>query len=175
MFMTVEGWKKFKNAIDATGIKKYQIDTDTDYHLFNDPENAKVILFDEGTTTFYNFRQKIATNSEGWNDPVVCTACDVLDIHMIKFGATPEKISQFIEQMGFELDDDQKEGIIKINKGNYDIKPITGDYVLTGFKVLTEEEIAQLSPQEKIDYEEKLKIYNNRQKLGANQAVQITY
>ena len=26
MFMTVEGWNKFKSAIDAVGIKKFQID-----------------------------------------------------------------------------------------------------------------------------------------------------
>lgn len=173
--MTVEGWNKFKNALDAVGIKKYQIDTDTDYHLFNDPDNAKVIVFDEGSSTFYNFRQKIATNSEGWNDPIVVTGCDVVDIHMVKFGAAPDKIAQFIEQMGFDLDDDQKEAILNINKGNYDIKPITGDYVLAGFKVLSEEEIAQLSAQEKIDYEKKLVIYNNRQKLGQNQALQVTY
>lgn len=171
--MRTSSWNKFKNAIDNIGIKKFQLDTDTDYHLFNDTDNAKVIVFDEDSETFYNFRQKVATSSEGWNDPVVVTACAVEDIHMIKFGASAEKIREFIDAMGFNLDDDQKQAIININKGNYEIKPITGDYILAGFKELTEEEISKLSPQEKIDYEAKLVIYEKRQKLGPNQAAQI--
>jgi hypothetical protein len=163
--MTKDAWNKFKSAIDAVGIKKFQLDTDTDYHLFNDTDAAKVIVFDEGTETFYNFRQKVATGSEGWNDPIVVTASTAEDIHMIKFGATPEKIAEFIEQMGLTLDDEQKAAVININKGNYDINPETGDYILAGFKVLSDEEIAKLSPQEKIDYEKKLEIYESRQKF----------
>ena len=173
--MTKESWQKAKAAMDAADIKKFQIDTDTDYHLFNDTDNAKVIVFDEGTETFYNFRQKVATSSEGWKDPIIVTACDAIDVHMLKFGATPDKISRFIEEMGLDLDDDQKEAVIKINKGNYDINPITGDYLLAGFKELSEEEIAELSPQEKIDYENKLALYNKRKKMGGNQVIQVTY
>ena len=173
--MTTSSWQKFKAAIDAVGIKKYQIDSDTDYHLFNDADSAKVIVFDEGTETFYNFRQRVGNGADGWKDPVIVTAVEVSDIHMIKFGATADKIAEFIEQMGLNLDDDQKEAVININKGNYDINPMTGDYILTGFKVLSEEELEKLSPQEKIDYEKKLAIYNARQKMGTNQVVQITY
>jgi len=173
--MTTESWNKFKNAIDACGIKKFQIDTDTDYHLFNDPDANKVIVFDEGSKTFYNFRGKVGTGSEGWNDPVVVTGCEEADIHMIKFGGSVEDVLKFIDQMGLNLDEDQMQAVIKINKGNYDINPLTGDYILTGFKKLSEEEIAELTPQEKIDYEAKLEIYTKRQKLGTNQAAQITY
>jgi hypothetical protein len=173
--MTDESWVKFKNAIDAVGIKKYQIDSDTDYHLFNDPDNAKVIVYDSPTSTFYNFRQRVGNGSDGWKDPIIVTAVEVGDIHMIKFGASASKIREFIAQMNLNLDESQEKAIININKGNYDINPITGDYILAGFKVLTEEEVAQLSPQEKIDYEKKLEIYNKRQKMGTNQVVQITY
>ena len=174
--MTTEAWNKFKSALDQVGIKKFQIDTDTDYHLFNDPDNAKIVVFDEGSETFYGIRQKVATSSEGWGDPVVVTAVEIQDMHMMKFGATPDKISKFIEAMGLNLDEEQKAAVIKINKGNYDINPITGDYILAGFKVLSDEEIAKLSAQEKIDYEEKLEIYNNRQKFTKpNQVVEITY
>lgn len=174
--MTKDSWNKFKNALDSVGIKKFQIDTDTDYHLFNDPDNGKVVVFDEGSETFYGIRQKVATSSEGWGDPIVVTAVEIQDMHMMKFGATPDKISQFIEAMGLNLDEEQLAAVIKINKGNYDINPITGDYILAGFKVLTPEEIAELTPQQKIDYEEKLKIYNERQKFTKpNQVVQITY
>ena len=173
--MTTSAWQKFKAAIDAVGIKKFQIDSDTDYHLFNDTDSAKVIVFDEGTETFYNFRQRVGNGSDGWKDPVIVTAVEVGDIHMIKFGATSDKIAEFIEQMGLNLDDEQKEAVIKINKGNYQLNPETGDYILAGFKVLSDEEIAKLSPQEKIDYKKKLEIYNQRQKMGVGQVVQITY
>jgi hypothetical protein len=173
--MTTSAWQKFKAAIDSVGIKKFQIDTDTDYHLFNDTDAAKVIVFDEGSETFYNFRQRVGNGSDGWKDPVIVTACEVADIHMIKFGATPDKISKFIEQMGLNLDEEQQKAVIKINKGNYDINPETGDYKLAGFRVLSDEEIAELTPQEKIDYEKKLEIFNNRKKMGNNQVVQITY
>ena len=173
--MTTAAWQKFKAAIDAVGIKKFQIDSDTDYHLFNDTDAAKVIVFDEGTETFYNFRQRIGNGSDGWRDPVIVTAVEVADIHMIKFGADVATINKFIEAMGLNLDEDQKQAVIKINKGNYDINPETGDYLLAGFKVLTPKEIAKLSEQEKIDYEKKLELYNKRKKMGNNQVVQITY
>ena len=62
--MTTSAWQKFKAAIDAVGIKKFQIDSDTDYHLFNDTDSAKVIVFDEGTETFYNFRQRVGNGSD---------------------------------------------------------------------------------------------------------------
>ena len=173
--MTTESWHKFKEALDTCGIKKFQIDTDTDYHLFNDPDASKVIVFHEGTETFYNFRGKVGTGSEGWNDPCVVTGATVEDIHMVKFGGSVKDILAFIDAMGLNLDDEQMQAVIKINKGNYDINPETGDYILAGFKELSEEEIAKLSPQEKIDYEAKLEIYYKRQKLGTNQAAQITY
>jgi hypothetical protein len=152
--MTTESWNKFKGALDQVGIKKFQIDSDTDYHLFNDPDNAKIVVFDEGSETFYGIRQKTGSSHEGWSDPIVVTGVEIADIHMIKFGATADKISQFIEAMGLNLDDDQKAAVIKINKGNYDINPITGDYILAGFKVLSDEEIAKLTPQQKKDYED---------------------
>ncbi len=173
--MTTESWNKFKGAIDQVGIKKFQIDSDTDYHLFNDPDAGKVVVFDEGSETFYGIRQKVATSSEGWKDPIVVTGVEIGDIHMVKFGATADKIAKWIDAMGLNLDDEQKAAVIKINKGNYDINPITGDYVLAGFKVLSDEEVTKLSPQEKIDYEKKLEIYKSRQKFGTNQVVQITY
>ena len=173
--MTTDSWHKFKNAIDTAGIRKFQVDSDTDYHLFHDPDNAKITCFDEETETFYNFRQKTANSSEGWNDPVVVTAVEVGDIHVVKFGATPSKIREFIDAMGFNFTDEEKKAIVNINKGNYEIKPITGDYILAGFKELSDEEIAKLTPQEKIDYENKLEIFEERQKMGPNQAAQITY
>lgn len=174
--MTTESWLKIKNAMTQAGIGKYQIDTDTDYHLFNDPDNAKVIVLDEGTSTFFNFRQRVANGADGWQDPIIVTSVTVEDAHMVKFGAGPEKIRQFIEAMGLNLSDEEMKAVIKINRGNYDINPITGDYLLAGFKVLTEEEIEELSPQEKIDYEKKKELYDKRQKFtGQNHVVEITY
>ena len=174
--MTTESWHKFKNALDQAEIKKFQIDSDTDYHLFNDPDNAKIIVFDEGSETFYNIRQKTGSSHEGWSDPIIVTGVEVSDIHMVKFGTTPDKIFDFINALSLSLDEDQIKAVIKINKGNYDINPETGDYILAGFKVLSDEEIAELTPQQKIDYEEKLEIYNKRQKFTKpNQVAIISY
>ena len=171
--MTTEYWNKFKGALDACGIKKFQIDTDTDYHLFNDPDAGKVIVFDEGSKTFYNFRGKVGRGSEGWDEPIIVTGCQEADIHMIKFGAQLKDIIAFINEMGLNLDEEQMEAVVKINKGNYDINPETGDYILAGFRELSEEEIAELSPQEKIDNEANLVIYNERKKIGTNQSARI--
>lgn len=171
--MTTSSWNKFKAALDEAEIKKFQIDTDTDYHLFNDPDAAKIVIFDEGSETFYGIRQKVGTGHEGWSDPIVVTGAEVSDIHMVKFGATADKIQKFIDAMGLELDDDQKKAVLEINKGNYEINPITGDYILAGFKELSDEEIAKLSPQEKIDYEKELEIFEQRKKLPTGRAAQI--
>lgn len=173
--MTTNSWDTFKAALDAAGIKKFQVDVDTDYHLFNDPDNAKVVTFHRPSETFYGIRQKTGTAHEGWSDPIVAQGVEIADIHMIKFGATADKMQKFIEEMGFEFDEEQKKAILEINKGNYEIKPITGDYILAGFVELSDEEIAKLTPMEKEEYYKKLKIFEDRKKLPAGRAAQMEF
>ena len=162
--MTHETWSKFKDAMDAAGIKHYQVTVDTSTNLYN--SDSAVLTYDDGTQSFLNVRGKVGTASDGYKEDIICFSAGVEDIHYAKFGASKKQILDFLDAYGANLTEDQKKVVLKINGTNYNIKPETGDYILAGFRVLSEEEIAELSAQEKIDYEKKLEIYNARKKTS---------
>jgi hypothetical protein len=171
--MTGDQFTKFKSAIDAAGIKNYCAVVDDGVNLYNS-DNA-ICVYDSSSESIVNVRGRAGSGgSDGFSSPLIMNMAWIEDIHHVKFGATLEKAEEFFRSLGCSLDEDQKKILININKGNYNIKPITGDYVLAGFKVLSDEEIAKLSAQEKIDYEKKLEIYKERQKTE-NVVVSIDY
>lgn len=170
--MTKEFFEKFKNAIDTAGINDYEAVIDTGTNMFN--TNTAVIAYDADTESLINIRGKITNSIEGWGDDYIVTGAGLEDVHYVRFGAPLDMINSFIEAFAAELTEDQKNILLKINKGNYNINPENGDYLLAGFKVLEDEEIQKLSSQEKIDYEKKLEIYKERKKMGKNQNIQVT-
>jgi hypothetical protein len=159
--MTSEGFQKFKSAMEAVGITYFGAAIDDGTNIYNS-DSAVIVDVDD---TLYNFRNRISP-SDGFATDWIVTAAYIEDVHHVKCGCPKDKLDQFIDALGVTLTDKQK-AVIKNNGYNRDINPITGDYVLAGFKVLSEEELAKLSDQQKIDYEKKLEIYNKRQKASS--------
>ena len=170
--MTDSGFKKFLNALEAAGLKYYRASVDTDNHFYNSADSINI--YDEGEAILFNVRHKIGTASEGFADPVITQASSIEDIHHVKFGASTQQTIDFLNAYGLTLTDEQKEILVKINSGNIEVNPITGDYILAGFKILSDEEISKLSPVEKAQYEEKLKIYNDREKHIPRTGIEVT-
>ena len=165
--MKASATKKFLEAVKAAGIKNFEFYTSPQTHLYND--GRSVVIFDEKEELVINFRRKISGSIDPYDANIRVYCADIADVHEVRTGGTLDQIKKFIESYGLELDDEQKMKILKINAGNYDIKPITKDYYV--FTEKTEEEIEQMTPQQKAEYEELLRANSG---LGQGAAAQIT-
>ena len=167
--MTVESMNKFMDAVKAAGIKDWEVLTDTSpTHFYNNDTSFNVL--DEANNIIYNFSQTITTVDSYGANQISVKGADLSDIHEVRFGASLEKTKAFIEAYGLSLTDDQLKILVKINGGNYNLKPLTGDYLT--FKELSEEELNALSQEERDRYQEALDAFNSRKKI--QMPVQVT-
>ena len=167
--MTVESMRKFMDAVKAAGIMDWEVMTDTaPTHYYNNDVSFNVL--DADNNMMYNFTQTITTVDPYGANQISVKGADLSDIHEVRFGASLEKVKAFIEAYGLSLTDDQLKILVKINGGNYNLKPATGDYLT--FKELTEDQIAALSPEEQARYQEALDAFNKRKNI--QMPVQVT-
>lgn len=154
--MTPEGMKKFLNALKAADINEYQFDSDLGTHFYN---NANAILFtDDDVNMMVNVRRNYTREGFPYDGQVFITCADYGDLHEVRFGATYDKAIEFLKAYGITPTEEQLKIIVEIDKKNYDIKPLTGDYNPT-FVKKTDEEIANLSDGERAKYEKDLAIF----------------
>ena len=71
--------------------------------------------------------------------------------------------------------------LLNIDKNNYDIKPITGDYVTLSFRYKSEKELALMTEDERAAYQKALELFeqekaeaDKRSGLTGGRAAQIT-
>ncbi len=166
--------RKVIDAFEAVGIKKYVFSTDMNTHYYNN-DNAIIKYVDEDEM-IYNIRANTRggsqKTSEG-NFEIAGAWCE--DIHEVVAGVNYDQIDSLISELGMTLSDSDTKLILNINSHNYDIIPMTGDYV-NAFHYLSKKEIEELSPEEKTEYEAKLKAYEDAKAkhLGEKQAASIT-
>lgn len=167
--MKLSTTKKIIEAMETAGIKVWDAIVDTaPTHLYNNDTQFNVL--DEAEETLINFAPSIPNiDPFGYNN-IVVKHTDLSDVHEIRLGGTLEEIKKFVEAYGIVLEDDQLDILIKINSKNYNLKPVTGDYLT--FEKLSEEEVAALSEEERADYEKALKSFESRNKPTRN--VQVT-
>lgn len=151
--MTPEGMNKFLNALKSANIKEYQFDSDLGTHFYN---NANAILFtDDDVNMMINVRRRYTREGFPYEGDVFITCADYGDLHEVRFGATYEKTVEFLTAIGITPNEEQMKIIVEIDKKNYEIKPLTGDYNPT-FVEKTDEEIANLTAEQKAKYEKDL-------------------
>ena len=78
---------------------------------------------------------------------------DFADIHEIETAGSYEQIMAFASKFAIELSDEEKNVILQIDKKNYDIKPIQGDYAHR-FVYLSKKQYEALTDEEKAAYDE---------------------
>lgn len=162
--MTLEGMKKFLNALKTAGIKKWEgINDIASVHYYNNDNSFN--LLDESDGTLYNFSRPIPSSPYNNAKTVMVRATNLADVHEVAFGGTFQEVKDFINAFGFSLDEDQTKILVNIYGSNYNLKPATGDYL--SFKELTEAEINALSEEERADYEEAFKNFKNRNEVTA--------
>ena len=124
--MTLSGTKKFLAALETAGIKNYTFNTDLGTYLYNG-DNA-VIVLDEAEEMAYAFRAALPNLNKFADGHINVYGSPLADIHEVSVGGSYEQIKKFIDSYGLSLNDDQLKIILNIDKANYDLKPIQGNY-----------------------------------------------
>lgn len=165
---------KFMDAINASGIKKYQFDTDLGTHYYNNDNS--IIVIDQEESAVINIRKPFTSDTDCYNNKLMLYVSNFCDIHEARVGGDYETIKKFMESYGLPLDSEQLKILINIDRANYTIMPETGNY-LSAPKIKTQDEINKMSPEEKEQYEKEIAEYEESvKKKGLTQGVaaQIT-
>lgn len=167
--------RKFLNAIDVAGIKNWEAVVDTPTHFYNNGVN-RFNIYDEDEEVVYNFGPSIGQSSPYAVGQIVVKAADIADIHEVVIGGTVEEINRFATAYGFTFTEDQIKILYKIQGNTHDLKPSTGDYRFAGFRVLTDEEVASLTKDQKELYDATLADYKKylKEKESFKGVAQIT-
>lgn len=172
--MTSNQYDKFKQAIEAAEIASYCVEDDISTTYYDNGVNAFIKKVNDGLLSIRS--NKTSMSHPAMEGNVLVSFVDFTDIHSIKTTGSAEQIKTLMESLGASLSDDEYKLVLEIDKHNYDIKPITGDYV-SGFKYLSPQQYADLTPEEQEAYDEaKAKYEEAKEKyLPVNQAASITF
>lgn len=167
--MTLTGMKKFMAALETAGIKTWDAMTDTGpTHYYNN--DVEFNLLDEGEEMLYTFCSSITNIDPFGENCIVVKGSHLSDIHEVRIGGSLAEIKAFIEAYGMSLTEEQTKILININAKNYSLKPMTGDYLV--FEKLTNEQLAQLTPEQLAEYNEALAKYEKKKAI--RMPVQVT-
>ena len=159
--MTGAQARKFMEAIEASGIKKYSFNTDVSTTYYNDGESA--IAIPDYTLDGVHAVKKNGFAGSHNNFDIDKRCCyyfsDFGDIHEVRTAGTNDEIKTFLEAMGLSLTDEQVKILKWMDGSSSDLKPITGNYT---FKYISDEEYEKLTPEEKAAYDEAKKQYELR-------------
>ena len=162
--MTLEGMKKFLEALKSAGIKNWEgINDIASVHYYNNDHCVNAL--DESDGTLYNFAKPMPSGSYALEKNIMVRASNLADVHEVAFAGSFKQVKDFIDAFGLSLDEDQLKILVNIYGSNYSLKPVTGDYLI--FKELSEDEINALSEEEKAEYEEAFKKFKNRNAITA--------
>ena len=151
--MTTGQCEAFLAGCEEAGITTYQFNTDLGTRLYNngvsgvvkpDYTNECVVAFGRSN---YSGAVKI------YEANVRAIVADFADIHEIETAGSYEQIMTFASKFAIELSDEDKNLILQIDKKNYDIKPIQGDYAHR-FVYLSKKQYEALTDEEKAAYDE---------------------
>lgn len=172
--MTSNQYNKFKQALETAEIVSFAVEDDINGWYYHNGENAFIKDNSDGVISIRS--NKTSQSHPAFAGNVLVNFIEFVDIHVARTAGSAEKIKKFMEAMGASLSDDEYKLVLEIDKHNYDIKPVTGDYV-SNFKYLSQREYDALSPEEKAAYDEEKAAYEKakRDYLPQNQAASITF
>lgn len=169
--MTKEGMNKFLAAVKAADMKSYQFDSDLGTHFYHNSENA-ILYTNDDLNLMTNVRRIYTKEGTPYEGQCLITCADYGDLHEVRVGGTAEQAKTFLEAMGITPTEEELKIIVSIDRSNYQIIPMTGDYN-SKFVKLTDDEIANLTPEEKKKYEAELAKFEADQKAAKKKAAPI--
>lgn len=164
---------KIMSALESAGLKNYMVVDDITTKIYN--SDTSIIKVDDADEMFVNIRANNVGGSHKRFDSNLEVICmDFVDAHEFIVGADHQKITNFVKGLGLNLSDDEEKLIVKLDNGNYNLIPPTGDY--NRFVPLTEEQYERLSPEEKEKYDAEKAAHDEFEKnyTGQNMAARIT-
>lgn len=151
--MTANQITKFLQAVEAAELKSYSFADDICSKYYN--SDNSICVYDENSSAIVSIR-KTLNNGIADNNSLTFTVNDIVDIRKAEVFGTYEQIKKFAEEYGLSLTDEQLQIIVKIDRMNNVVKPITGDYINVYHK-LSEAEYEALSDEEKAKYDAMVK------------------
>lgn len=151
--MEYESAKKFTDACKAANIKTYSFDTDLGTHYYNNEDNARIVLDQDMCWNFSSSDAYAGATPQFGHDRIMVMGSQYGDIHEVRCAGTLEQIKTLISSLGIEASNDDMKIIAQINGSDYPLIPPTNDYT---FRLLTEEEQAKLSEDDKKKYKNKV-------------------
>lgn len=149
--MTTGQINKFLSAVESAEITTFAfVDDITCYYKNGD---SGVCKFDSANNAIVSIQINQGAGSAKLSNPLKFQMCDIVDIHRAEVQGEYEQIKKFIDAYGLDLSDDELKLILKIDRSNTIVKPVTGDYTVTYHK-LSQEEYDALSEEEKKKYDE---------------------
>ena len=145
--MTADQVTTFLSALEEAGVEKYYFVTDMSTNFHNN-ENAIVKLNGD---LLVNFRKPQYSHYRSINGAEILLA-DLADVHEARALATAEQLKQIAEALGVGLTDDEYKILLKVDKKDVDLVPVTGNYI--EFVFIPAEEYELLSDDEKAAYDE---------------------
>ena len=150
--MTGEQMHKFIDAANAAELKCYSFDVDDGTHIINNSSDHIIKTVGDMLVNISSSNIGGSHNLFG-TDKVMVTTADCNDCHKARISGDYDQIKTFLETLGVsDLSSDDLKIMLEINHKNYELKPITGDYVDV-FHYLSKKEENALSPEEREEYE----------------------
>lgn len=151
--MTTGQCEAFLAGCEEAGITTYQFNTDLGTRLYNNGVSG-IVKPDYTNECIVAFgRENYAGTARLYEANVRAVVCDFVDIHELETAGSYEQIMAFASKFAIELSDEEKNVILQIDKKNYDIKPIQGDYAHR-FVYLSKKQYEALTDEEKAAYDE---------------------
>ena len=168
--MTKELLAKYFDTIDELGIKSYEIITDaTMTRLINNGENA-IIKYDGDENVAFICGEKSPSLSR-YQGNVRVSIFHLDQIAQLTVGGSYKDCRDFVEKMGFTLNDQDIKIMLEINTKNTKLIPVTGDY--SKFKKLTQAEYDELTPAQQEQYKKDYQAYENMHEGNQSFVAQI--
>ena len=93
--MTLEGMKKFLNALKTAGIKNWEgVNDIASVHYYNDGHSVNVL--DESDGTLYNFSRPLTSSAYNMEKTIMVRATNLADVHEVAFGADFQQVKAFL-------------------------------------------------------------------------------
>lgn len=168
--MTKELLSKFFNVVEEMELKSYIICTDSTFNNFaNNGENS-IIKYD-GDETICCIKGEHTPSASPFQGNVRAFISHLDQIFEFRVGGSYKDVKEFVEKMGFTLNDQDIKIMLEINSKNTKLIPVTGDY--SKFKKLTQEEFDELTPAQQERYKKDYQIYENMHEGNQSFVAQI--
>ena len=125
---------------------------------------SSILKYDSGKEILWAIGLAPKTGLLSGNNAIIMTGADPDSVKEFRLNGNFDTIKKFADALGVEISDDEERLLRQIDVNNLVVKPQTGDYSNI-FHILSPEEIEDLTPEEKEEYEEHVKKEEDRLKL----------